>query len=345
MQTNGKLRALVVDDSAFMRNAVRDLLESDPRIEVSGMAVNGLQALEQIKKLEPDVITLDMDMPVMDGLAAIRHIMIETPLPIVALSSLINNGSVTFEALRLGVVDFVPKQVNMDVYGHRKVRQQIIDRLKIASSVNLENLRRVRLPNIEDEAEIYSGRNNVEYLIAVGTNLAGPNTLIRLLSKLRPGLPAAMVVCQEISTRIIESFTREFNRHVAWKVEAGRDGQVVKQGVCYLCSNENSVQLEENEDGDVCLHIGPRQDNPLDMLFSSTVAAFRQNSIGVMLNGLGKDGSKGFAEINAASGLTIAQRMECCVYPNLIRNAIDIGVVDMLLPENELAGGIEYVIV
>ncbi|MCI5209776.1 MAG: response regulator, partial [Candidatus Electrothrix sp. ATG2] len=106
---NKKLKVLVVDDATFMTKAISDLLESDSDIEVAGVANNGLEGLEKIKELQPDVITLDIDMPVMDGLQAVRHIMIESPVPIVVLSSLFSDGSITFEALRLGVVDFVAK--------------------------------------------------------------------------------------------------------------------------------------------------------------------------------------------------------------------------------------------
>lgn len=147
-----KLKVLVVDDATFMTKAISDLLESDPDIEVVGVANNGLEGLEKIKELQPDVVTLDIDMPVMDGLQAVRHIMIESPVPIVVLSSLFSDGSITFEALRLGVVDFVAKPsgaISSDIH---TAKQHIVDRIKLASAVNFQNIRRVRINKQTKEA-------------------------------------------------------------------------------------------------------------------------------------------------------------------------------------------------
>jgi len=144
--------------------------------------------------------------------------------------------------------------------------------------------------------------------------------------------------------KTVNSFVKEFNRHVVWKVEAARNGQVVEQGVCYISSNENSVKIEENEQGEVCLYLDKSKDDPLDILFSSMAETFHQNSIGVLLSGTGNDGSKGFARINEESGITIAQQTNCCVYSNLTRHAIDQGVVNVQMDEGELADGIEYMI-
>jgi two-component system chemotaxis response regulator CheB len=155
-----KLKVLVVDDASFMIKAVSEFLESDPGIEVVGSAKNGLEGIEKIKELHPDVITLDIDMPVMDGISAMRHIMIESPVPVVVLSSLSGDGSITFEALRLGVVDFVPKPSGAISADINSSKQQIIDRLKIAHSVNFENIRRVKLSNW-DVKEISADRYGV----------------------------------------------------------------------------------------------------------------------------------------------------------------------------------------
>lgn len=126
-----KIKVLVVDDASFMVKAVSEILNSDPDIEVVGSAKNGLQALEKIKELSPDVITLDVDMPIMDGIRTVRHIMLECPVPVVMLSSLFSNGTITFDALRLGVVDFLPKPsgaISQDIH---KAKQQIIDRKSV----------------------------------------------------------------------------------------------------------------------------------------------------------------------------------------------------------------------
>ncbi|MFI3221209.1 MAG: response regulator, partial [Methylococcales bacterium] len=145
-----KIKVLVVDDADFMIKAVSEILNSDDDIEVVGSAKNGLQALEKIKELAPDVITLDVDMPIMDGLRTVRHIMLECPVPIVMLSSLFSNGAITFEALRLGVVDFLPKPSGAISQNIHTAKQQIIDRIKNAVSVNIHNIHRVRVNPINE---------------------------------------------------------------------------------------------------------------------------------------------------------------------------------------------------
>lgn len=348
MDIDNRLKVLVVDDAAFMRKAVTAILESDPGIEVVGEAVNGLEALEKIRNLHPDVITLDIDMPVMNGLSAIRHIMIESPLPVVALSSLISDGAATFEALRLGVVDFIPKPSGAVSNDIDRVKQLIIDRIKVAQTVNLANLRRVRLNDKWGDSKRLETLYNyqpLEYIIAIGTNLAGPNTVIRLISKLLPTLPAAVIVSQEISPKIIDSFTRKFNEYVPWRMKVARDGMPVEQGVCYLSSNENAVSMGGDFRGKPSLKVLRKTKDPLNHLFTSIAKIFHQNSIGVLLNGTGKDGAKGFASINKKCGTTIAQATDCCVYPNLTQNAIAAGVVDLKLDENQLADGIASVVV
>jgi two-component system chemotaxis response regulator CheB len=338
-----KISVLVVDDAAFMRKAVTEILESDDQIQVVDTARNGKDGLQKIKALHPDVVTLDIDMPIMDGLTTIRHLMIEAPVPIVVLSSLFSDGAITFDALRLGVVDFVPKPSGAISENIDRNRQQIIERIKIACSVNLSNIRRVRLPqwNAKEQLTERYGFRPLDYLVAIGTSLSGPNTVIRLLTRLSPALPAAVVVVQEISPKIIASFVKKFDEHVPWRIEEARDGMPLEPGTCYISSNETSLSVNTNGNGSHHLQVAAKQDEPLNSLFVSAADAFRQNAIGLLLTGLGDDGARGFARIREQAGFTIAQEAECCVYPNLTHNAIARGVVDCVTDETRLAEKIE----
>jgi len=340
-----RLKVLVVDDATFMTKAISDLLESDSDIEVVGVANNGLEGLEKIKELQPDVVTLDIDMPVMDGLQAVRHIMIESPVPIVVLSSLFSDGSITFEALRLGVVDFVAKPsgaISSDIH---TAKQHIVDRIKLASAVNFQNIRRVRINKRKMEeglADLY-GFHPLDYIIAIGTSLTGPNTFIRLMTRLNAGLPAAAVILLEISPKILAAFAEKFNEFVSWKIEVARQDTVLEQGVCYIQSNVASLTVGLNENGDPCFQLGDRVDNPLDTFFQSAAEVFRENTVGVLLTGYGDDGSDGFAAIQGKSGKTIAQSVETCVYPSLTDTAIKRNKVDFIVEEAKLAEAIESV--
>lgn len=341
-----KLKVLVIDDSTFMVRAIQDILDSDPGIEVVGSARNGAEGLEMIKALKPDAVTLDIDMPVMDGIKAIRHIMIETPVPIVVLSSLFSDGGITFEALRLGVVDFVPKPSGAISENIGDARQQIIDRLKIATAVNMENIRRVRLEKWSTREALSDryGFQQLDYLVVMGTTLSGPNTVIRFLTQLPPTLPTAVVVAQEISPQILPSFARKFDEFVPWKVAAAEDGMLIEPGTCYICSNEKALTVDGAASGEHRLRLNGGGDRPLDRLFVSAAEAFDQHTIGVLLTGIGEDGAAGFARIREMSGITIAQSTDTCVYPNLTHNVISQGLVDVVTEEYKLAGTIEFML-
>ncbi len=342
---NQKLRVLIVDDATFMRKALAHILE-DSEIEVVDSAQNGLEALRKIKAISPDIITLDIDMPVMDGLSAIRHIMIEMPMPIVVLSSLIHDGAITFEALRLGVVDFIPKPSGSISPNVGRMRQQIIDRIKVAHRVNLENLRRVRLAKRSDhkkESSRVTESRPPEYIVVLGTTLTGPNTIIRLLSQLSSAIPASVVVVQEISPKILPSFAKRFSQYVSWEVEVAKHGTLLKQGTCYISSNEYSLALQVDEKDLACFSLGDGIGQPLNLVFSSAAEVFHGKAVGVLLTGIGEDGAEGFARIREERGVTIVEDTQCCVYPNLVDNAIQRGVVDRIIAENSLPAAIESV--
>ncbi len=341
-----KIKVLIVDDASFMVKALTDILSADPEIEIVGSAKNGREALEKITQLKPDVVTLDVDMPVMDGISAVRHIMIYEPVPIVMLSSLFNHGDITFEALRLGVVDFLPKPsgaISLDIHeqGHK-----IRDRVKIAAAESIKNVRRVKLSKVDSTehlSETY-GYKDLEYVITIGTTLGGPNTIIRLMSRLSPRIPAAVVVIQEIATNILPAFVQEFNRYTPWKVEAGFDDTVLESGHCYICSYNEPMTVEVNQSQEAVLKPNTDLTKPLDALFSSASQAFEQHTIGVLLSGVGSEGQQGFQEIKSRAGTTIAQKTETCVYPNLTQCVIESGVVDVRGDADELAEQIEDII-
>jgi len=332
-----KIKVLIVDDAAFMRKAILELLHNDPQIEVVGSASNGQEALEQILRLQPDVVTLDIDMPIMDGLTGIRHIMIKCPLPIVVLSSLFSDGAITFEALRLGVVDFIPKPSGAVSPDIDRSRQQIIDRIKMASEVKLNNLRRVRLPRLHRKENL--GRYSyqpLDYLVAIGTTLGGPNAIIRLLSSLAPTLPAALVVALEIAPEIISAFVQHLDRLVPWEVCEVRDDLPLRSGVCYIGSCRQTIGLQSQDDKSIALKQSGGESEPLNQLFTAAAEVFQNHAVGVLLTGIGTDGADGMARIQKFSGITIAQDTESCVYPNLTENAIRRGTINLVLDEFEL---------
>ena len=341
-----KIKVLIVDDATFMVKAIREILESDPDIEVVGAAKNGVECLKKIKELRPDVVTLDVDMPILDGIKTVRHIMIESPVPVVMLSSLSEHGDITFEAIRLGVVDFLPKPSGAISHDIHDVRQHIIDRVKIATSVTMKNVHRVKLNGHDSQNGIHEryGYQALDYIVAIGTTLGGPNTVINLMTKLSPTLPVAVVVVQEIAPRILPAFAKQFSEQTSWRVEAAEPGKILEQGVCYICSNEEPVKVERNSDNEICLVSHSEKQHPLNALFNTAADIFGGNTIGVLLTGIGDDGTDGFSAIRSNSGVTIAQSTNTCVYPNLTQCAIEKGNVDFVVDGNAIAWKIESVL-
>jgi two-component system chemotaxis response regulator CheB len=336
---DNKIKVLIVDDASFMVKALRDILDSDPEIEVVGSARNGKDAVEKIKKLHPDVITLDVDMPVMDGIQAVRHIMIECPVPIVMLSSLFAHGDITFEALRLGVVDFLPKPsgaISKDIHTQRA---ELVERVKLAASIKLHNVQRVKLKKHdarEDLASRYQYKS-LDYLITIGTTLGGPGSIIRLLSMLPHDVPAAVVATQDIEPKIIPEFVNEFDQFSSWKIEPAVAATPLQQGVCYICSTRVPMRVDVNGTGEPMLVPDESATAPLNTLFTSAAEVFESHAVGVLMTGHGDDGKEGFASIQQHGGLTMAQETHTCVYPNLTQCAIESGVVDKVVSVADLS--------
>lgn len=181
--------------------------------------------------------------------------LIESPVPIVVLSSMFSDGSITFEALRLGVVDFVAKPSGAISHDINVDKQRILDRIKLATSINLVNLRRVRVNKSDMRLE---DRQPLEYLIAIGTSLGGPNTFIRLITKLSLTLPATVVVVLEISPKVLPSFVEKFNEFVPWEIQIAEKDKELEQGVCYIHSNEKALVIYKDPKGKSRFKTGDR---------------------------------------------------------------------------------------
>jgi two-component system chemotaxis response regulator CheB len=340
------IKVLVVDDSYFMRKVIRQILELDDQLKVVGTSSNGADCLKKIKLLQPDVVTLDIDMPGMSGMSVIRHIMIQSPVPIVVFSSLFCYGDVTFEALQLGVVDFVPKPSGMLFEDKDRLHNMIIDRVKNASGVNLSNIRRanIRPKGTNRQRFSHAGPPELKKLITVGAGLSGTNSVIRLLAQLSPKLPCAMVALLEIAPQVLPAFVQKFNQCVPWRIVLIEEGQLIEPGVCYIGSTKDTLCVDLDRRGVPYIKKEEKVSDPLNTLFKSSADCFHENAVGVLLNGLGGDGAAGFLRIKARGGVTIALQTNCCVFPNLTQNAIDNGAVTQVVDEYRLHEAIETLI-
>jgi len=341
-----QIKVLVVDDSYFMRRVISEILESDPQLLVVGTSGDGADCLEKIKVLQPDVVTLDIDMPGMNGISVIRHIMIKHPIPIVVFSSLFCYGDVTFEALQLGVVDFVPKPSGMVFEDKDHLNNMIIDRVKNAAGVNISNIRRANIQSNRFKGLVSSHDERLAAgkIITLGAGLSGTNSVIRLVSQLSPALPGAIVALLEIAPQILPAFVKKFNERVPWEIRLAEQGQVIKPGACYIGSYDHALRVVTNLHGQPCFQVDGKVADPLNTLFQSCAGIFHNNTVGLLLTGLGDDGAEGFSQIQAHGGITIAQSSNCCVFPNLTQNAIDHGTVTCVVNEDRLHDSIHHLI-
>ncbi|HDM76947.1 MAG TPA: response regulator [Deltaproteobacteria bacterium] len=330
------IKVLIVDDASLMQKILGKILSEDPEINVVGYAKNGLECLEKIEEYNPDVISLDIDMPLMDGLTTVKHIMIEKPTPTVVVSSMTQTGYVTFEALRLGVIDFIPKpsgSVSLDMEAQKNILK---NRIKLSAGIQIKKVKRVWFKNNGTKSKHFLGNSQPDKIVGIGTSLGGPNTIIRIVSSLYSDFDGAILAMQEIDPQILPAFCSYFDEIAPIKVVPSEDSIPLRSGVCYLVSNKCEVEIEENEREGKVLRIRKSLKDPISCMFNSIASHFRENSMGILLTGIGSDGIDGLRAIINAGGMTIAQEEECCVFPNLTQSAIEHGVVQQILPDREI---------
>jgi len=333
---SGHVRVLIVDDAPMMRRAIREILGRKEGIEVVGTAANGREALEKITQLQPDVVTLDIDMPVMNGITTVKNIMIRHRIPVVMISSLVEDGYFAFEALRLGVMDFIPKPTRVNGGSWEQDEELLTLRVRIASGMQVQRMRRVRRGKIRrPEAPVHDIPPSTATV--VGTTLAGPNSIMHMVSHLPKNYDGAIVALQEIHPRILRPFCKYFNEISPVEVIPLTESTPLLSGKVYMGSTLLGARVSNSQpNGGYLLRVDDPH-SPIDQLFTSAARYFGRRSCGILLTGLGVDGTEGMRAIKDVGGLTLGQDQECCVYPNLVQHAVDNKVVDALLSNHGIA--------
>jgi two-component system chemotaxis response regulator CheB len=335
------VKTLVVDDAPMMRKVIQQILTKDDEIEVVGTAANGQECLEKILELQPDVVTLDIDMPVMNGLTTIKNIMVRYQIPIVIISSLVQDGYFAFEALRLGVMDFVPKPSRVASESWADEEELVRMRVRLAATMQVNRMRRVRRrKKVIAPSAFYDTMPPA--LVAMGTTLAGPNTIMHIVTQLPPDFPGAIIALQEIHPRVLIPFCACFNDISPLEVVPVTGPCPLRPGKVYMASTFKGLRMERALDNnELVLDVDDAAQMPIDQLFSTAAENFGQNTCGVLLTGVGLDGADGLGLIKAGGGLTIAQEQDCCVYPNLVENALRHEVVDVVMSNQGIAHRLE----
>ncbi len=365
--TQGKrIRVLVVDDSAFMRKVLQTIIASDPQLEICGEARDGRDAVTQAEVLKPDVISMDINMPHMDGLQATEIIMSSNPRPILIVSSESREGAeVTLKALELGAIDFVAKPsggIDLDM---SSVKDELCRKLKMAAKVRVvRTATRSKLqqeiasssPRVEPASK--NGDNGLQEvraavnaaaksagkfpIVVLASSTGGPATLMNFMPYFPKDFPGAVILVQHMPGNFTSQFSQQLAEISKIKVKEAEAGEIIVPGQLYVCPGSHHLRVSPT--GRVSLDDGPRISGYrpcADLTFESAAEYAGPMTIGVILTGMGNDGARGVQEIRAAGGHVIAQDESTAVIFGMPQEAIKTGAVDQVLPMEAIYNAIE----
>lgn len=337
-----KIRVLIVDDSALMRQLIREILESDPEIEVVGTAGDPYAAREKILALNPDVITLDVEMPKMDGITFLEKLMAGRPMPVVMLSSLTEAGcSTTLRALELGAVDFVSKPKIDMATGIMSLSDEIVDKVKAAAAAKVRPTAVVTSTVSKHKpANTAAMIKTTHKVIAIGGSTGGTEALCSVLASFPPDAPGVVAVLH-MPEGFTKSYAQRLDRTCQIRVKEAEDGDRILPGHAILAAgNFHMKVVRSGASYQVRVMTGApvqRHRPSVDVLFNSCAENLGANAVGVILTGMGADGADGLLAMKNAGAKTIAQDEQSCVVFGMPKEAINRNAANHILPLDRIA--------
>ncbi len=317
-----KIRVLIVDDSALVRDALKSILESDGAIEVVGMAKNGMEGVEKAFALKPNVITMDLKMPMMDGLEAVQRIMEENPIPIVVVSSM--DMKVIIQALTIGAMDFVPVTGDMNA-----IASDLLSKVKIASRVKPIKRFKIRIPV---PVRSFKKPENLK-VVAIGVSTGGPQALQVLLAHVPANFPGAILVVQHMSKGFITGLVEWLKYTTKSEIKVAVEGDVIKASTIFIAPDD--YHMEAGDDGRIRLTANTDKAithiPSIDVMMRSVARVYGENAIGLIMTGMGKDGVIGMKAIKDAKGHTIAQDEKTSIIFGMNKVAIECQCIDHIV--------------
>jgi len=336
------IKVLIVDDSAFARSVIAKKLDSDSSIAVAGFARDGAQALERIRVLKPDVVTMDITMPEMDGLTALKHIMAHNPLPVIMLSALTGpQTKATITALELGAVDFFLKPSVANPAGVDGSALDLIQKIKTAAAVSGKRLvpsSKKKRPRRQGSPLTNGAVPNMVNVLVIGASTGGPKALAELMPDIPPNLPTGILIVQHMPPGFTKSLAQRLDQLSQLHVKEAEPGDVVKPGQALMAPGDHHMLV--NQDGMIELN----QDPPVhgvrpsvDVTMESVVRAYGSSSRGVVLTGMGSDGAKGAAMIKSVNGQVKVEDESTCAVYGMPKSIADAGNADKIVPLHRMA--------
>ncbi len=337
-----RIRVLVVDDSALMRKLIPAILARESSIEVVGTAMDGAFALKKIEELQPDVVTLDLDMPRMDGMETLRLIMRRAPLPVILFSTHSKEGGyATLKALAHGAVDFLAKPKDAAAGHLEGIADQLIAKIKVAKRAAGRKLPPVVLDEKPAPKKGTRAALPPRRVVAIGISTGGPNALQFVLSQIPADFQSTIIIVQHMPEGFTEMFAKRLDECCALEVQEARSGDLLLAGRVLICPGNRHIMVRRMPRGDmVVLSDSPPVNGhrpSADVLFHSVSQEFGLTVVGVLMTGMGDDGAEGLGAIKAAGGMTIAQSEATCVVSGMPRAAILKGYANKIIPLDGIA--------
>lgn len=338
-----KIKILIVDDSAYSRQTLRKLLSNSNSIEILGEARNGEEGLKKVFELSPDIVLLDLQMPVIDGFGFLKLLMKKRPLPVIVVTSMKSRQDV-FKALELGAVDFIIKpspSVKMD---YEDFRNELLS--KIYSFIGIKRSRLHPFPKtrevfkFEDSDDQYGKDHIKAKIVAIGASTGGPLALQHIVKNLPSRFPASIVISQHMPPGFTRSFAERLNEWSALPVKEAEDGEYVIDGKILICPGGFHMMVEKGLRG-IRVRLIKRRENDkyipsVDIMMKSCAEVFGPRTLGIILTGMGSDGKEGVKKIKEVMGQTIAEAEESCVVFGMPRAALETGAIDKIVPLDKI---------
>ncbi|MEJ9280183.1 chemotaxis response regulator protein-glutamate methylesterase [Ureibacillus thermosphaericus] len=366
MEPSKKHKLLIVDDSAFMRKVISDFFHQHPSIEVIGTARNGKDAIQKIQQLNPDVVTMDVEMPELNGIETLKHIMEISPVPVVMISSFTEKGAQkTLQAMEYGAVDFVTKPggtISLDLH---KVKDELIRKVELASKIPIEKLRKQINPkkhyinNIQQETTLNTNETQVvtefsstsnknwtktsEKIVLIGTSTGGPRALQEVMTNLPESLSAPILIVQHMPPGFTKSLADRLNHLSKIRVKEAEQGEIVEKGTAYIAPGGYHLKMKKN--GQHYQIVLDNQEPPraghrpsVDVLFENISQFNELDKIAIIMTGMGNDGSKGLMALKKSGNvIAIAESAETCIVYGMPKAAVETKLVDEVVNLDDIS--------